>query len=206
MKTVLKKSALFTLLVALMLVSTPAQAGVGGLIVKMKSGVKAGINFYPDKPSFELPIQGKMKSVGYHLGIASRLTFLSFVYVQPELLYNRYSYDITSDATTAKMHSNLFNVPVAAGLKFGPTRFYAGPVLNIYSSSAASDDNFTDMHISYPTWGYQAGVGLSIFFLDVDLRLNGLTEAPQQSFIYNGEARTTNLPKYNLMLSVGCMF
>jgi len=212
MTNAFKKGALLTLLAGFMLASSPAQAGVGSVVMSTKSGIKAGASLSVAKPSWSDAAPagvGTMKyNLGYHAGITTRLSFLmGMIYVQPELLYNRSSFDVNSTAGATTVYGNLLDVPLAFGVKLGLTRFYAGPVFNIYSSTSTSNKNiFSDAQITYPAVGYQAGVGLSLLFLDIDLKLNGLGAAPQETFITGATSTKADLSKYNLMLSVGVMF
>ena len=192
-----------------------------GGIVSNKTGIKGGMSFYPSDPAdnFQLPMQGKMSyNLGYHVGIVSRMKFFDLIYVQPELIYNRSVYDFTLSATgfgpgsgttgATKVYTSLFNVPLQVGLSLGMLRAYAGPVLNIYSTSGYSNSGvFTTVLTSFPTWGYQAGAGLSVSFIDLDLKVSGTGKAPTQNFITSsGSTVEVDLAKYNIMLSVGFMF
>ena len=71
--------------------------------------------------------------VGFHFGLFGRIKIANF-FVQPELLFTSSGgqvkvQDITSNTETIKNQTyNKIDIPVLAGLKFGPARIEVGPV------------------------------------------------------------------------------
>jgi len=202
----MKKIALLLLVCMATLAAPKAHAG---LLISNKMGVKGGLTFYTANIKNAIPLLPKSNisyNTGFHVGIADRLTLLKLLYVQPELLYNRTSYDLKLDNGTTRVHTDLVNFPVAVGLHLLGFRVYAGPVVNILSNSGFSGSAFKKVTTTYPAIGYQGGVGFSILWVDVDFKING-GGAPTQTFINNDNSTSrVDLAKYNLMLSVGVMF
>ncbi|GAA4396219.1 hypothetical protein GCM10023187_04070 [Nibrella viscosa] len=107
------------------------------------------------------------------------------LYLQPELLYSRKSgtFDIIREGqpSTINVSVSSFDVPILLGLKGGPLRVVAGPIV-----SFRIDDNrrLQDALRDYTTgtlnnawakayYGYQLGVGLDLGKLGVDVRREG---------------------------------
>ncbi|GAA4469977.1 hypothetical protein GCM10023189_57860 [Nibrella saemangeumensis] len=107
------------------------------------------------------------------------------LYLQPEFLYSRKSgtFEIVRDGqpSTINVSVSSFDVPVLLGLKGGPFRVVAGPVV-----SFRIDDNrrLQDALRDYTTgtlndawakayYGYQLGAGLDLGKLGIDVRREG---------------------------------
>jgi len=190
-------------------ISSAKALGLG--ILTIKSGVKGGLSLYPSNPksSTDFPVDGSMKyNVGYHFGVMTRLEFIHLLYVQPEIVYNHAAYDLTLPTSgTTKLTDNTISVPVLGGVHFAFFRVYAGPVFNIANFGSGDSKYFSNVTITRPSVGYQAGVGFSLLMLDVDLRLNGTGIRPTQSlFPKTGNRQDVNLTRNNIMLSVGVSF
>ena len=221
----MKKIALVILVCIATLGLSPARAGVGLGLIKLKTGVKGGLSFYPADLTSNLPssqFSGKLTyNTGFHVGVASRLELLKILYIEPEILYNHASYDIglqpvapsTSSGTT-RVSDNFFSVPILGGLKLGlpflpiSMRVYVGPVFNIYSFGSYSKSYFSDMQTTHQGVGYQAGIGVSVLFIDVDLRISGTSAHPQQTFLLksDGSRHEVDMARHNIMLTAGFMF
>ncbi|MBS9523703.1 PorT family protein [Litoribacter ruber] len=113
--------------------------------------------------------------LGYHLGGFVRLGGRSF-FIQPEVLYTNTGGEIeqTSGPGGPVSYEATFNrldVPVMLGLKFGNVfRVQAGPVASFLLSSSF-DGNGVEYNNN--TIGYQAGIGLDIANLILDLKYEG---------------------------------
>lgn len=120
---------------------------------------------------------------GTVLGIYTR--FGRNLYLQPELLYSRKSgnFEIIRDGrpTSINVSVSSFDVPILVGLKGGPLRVVAGPIV-----SFRVDDNrrLQDALKDYTTgtlnnawakayYGYQLGAGLDLGRLGIDVRREG---------------------------------
>ncbi|MFT6148308.1 MAG: hypothetical protein ACJAUH_000989 [Saprospiraceae bacterium] len=119
---------------------------------------------------------------GIQGGLYTRIK-LGPVYIQPELLFTSESYNYTKEdlngsgvqeALTDKFNS--LDIPIMVGVKAGPIRLQGGPI----GSILISNDNQLEMlsetydrKLSNLTWGYQAGLGLDIGSVNIDVKYEG---------------------------------
>ncbi|NLA49405.1 MAG: PorT family protein [Bacteroidales bacterium] len=123
----------------------------------------------------------KGATYGFHGGVFLRLR-MAKVFLQPELLFSTRTneYTVTNiQEDFESLESQKFNkldLPVMAGLKFGPLRINAGPSASLLINSPEDlirEPGFSTMY-SRMTFGYQAGVGLDLFDkLTFDIRYEG---------------------------------
>lgn len=120
---------------------------------------------------------------GTSFGIYTR--FGKNIYIQPELLYSTKagSFDIVrpDGIKTVNVTTTSFDVPILLGLKGGPLRVVAGPVV---SFKVGDNQNLRDALNQYRTgslndawakayYGYQLGAGLDLGRLGIDVRREG---------------------------------
>jgi hypothetical protein len=124
---------------------------------------------------------------GWAYGIYTR--FGRNIYLQPELLVSSKggSFDIIRDINgqptkeTVSIKTTNFDVPVLLGLKGGPIRVVAGPIVSFRISD---DQKLRDALRDYTSgslnnalakasYGYQIGVGLDLGRLGIDVRREG---------------------------------
>ncbi|TAE29656.1 MAG: PorT family protein [Cytophagales bacterium] len=124
---------------------------------------------------------------GTAFGVYAR--FGKNLYIQPEVLYSTKasSFDIIrtengqTQTQTVNVSTTSFDVPVLLGLKGGPIRVVAGPVV---SFRIADNQQFRDALQQYTTgslndawakayYGYQIGGGLDLGRLGIDVRREG---------------------------------
>jgi hypothetical protein len=151
--------------------------------------------------------------VGFHFGLFGRIKIAN-LFVQPELLF-------TSSGGQVKLEQanqpdviknqtfNKIDVPVLAGLKFGPARIEVGPVAsfllskksNLFDASAYTDD------YKKATIGYQAGVGLDILkTVTVDLKYEGSLSRLGNGINVGGTAYPFSSRNSQIILSLGLFF
>jgi hypothetical protein len=114
---------------------------------------------------------------GYHLGAFARLGG-DFIYLQPELLFTQTGGEIvflTSNGTNAEVDVsfNRVDVPLMLGLKWGNFfRVQAGPVASILINYNLDDSFQVAQNVNYnrATLGYQAGVGIDVGNIILDLK------------------------------------
>jgi hypothetical protein len=152
----------------------------------LKAGVNSidlisnGINF--DLNNKKLKLDYVDSKFSHHLGIYSRVKLLGF-YIEPSAIFNssRASYRLT-DYTEGELVSNILeekyysiDVPVMAGIKAGFFRIYGGPVGHIHISSASDLFKISSYKQRFKdaTYGYQAGFGVDIWKLRLDLAYEG---------------------------------
>lgn len=157
---------------------------------QLKFGVKGGVNSsYIKMDNVITVIQGveeysleglKTATVGFHAGLMTRVTFFG-VFIQPELYFSSTGGEvevtdlITQDVSIKKMEFKKLDIPVLVGFKFGPARINAGPVASIIIDSKADliEKAGYEEKIKGATFGYQAGVGIDILSISLDVRYEG---------------------------------
>ncbi|MEM6320515.1 MAG: outer membrane beta-barrel protein [Bacteroidota bacterium] len=163
------------------LFTTAAQA-------QFKAGIKGGVTTYNMKLGDFLVTNGnaaedfglavKNAKFGYQFGLWTRLG--RGLHLQPELLFstNKVEYEVTDGNDVFLKEETYANIdiPIMAGVKLGPLRAQAGPIARIFLGSdeelANVIDNFQSDHDRLKI-GYQAGVGLDLWRVQVDLRYEG---------------------------------
>lgn len=114
--------------------------------------------------------------VGYQLGVFARFNLIG-IFVQPELLFTSSgsALDVTGVGEVS-VDFNKIDVPVMVGMKLGPVRLQVGPSFSFLSSAERTISGVvTDVKENYEssTVGYQAGVGIDISKLVIDLKYEG---------------------------------
>jgi hypothetical protein len=113
--------------------------------------------------------------MGYHIGGFLRMGGNMF-FIQPEVLYTNTGGEIEERTGTGTVSYeatfNRLDVPVMLGLRFAEVfRVQAGPVASFLLSS--DWDGNPDVDFNTTTIGYQAGIGLDIANLIIDLKYEG---------------------------------
>ena len=124
---------------------------------------------------------------GWAYGIYTR--FGKNIYIQPELLVSSKggSFDIVRDidgqptTETISINTTNFDVPILLGLKGGPIRIVAGPIVSFRISDdqklrdALQDYTSGSLNnaLSKATYGYQLGLGIDLGRLGIDVRREG---------------------------------
>jgi len=149
-------------------------------------GIKAGLS--SENLGFEeiqtngLRLAIKDAAYGFHLGLFARAYPGARLFIQPELLFNSNTVDFTvndiADGLVNKvLHEKYQNldIPLLVGLKFGPLRLDAGPVGHIHIASKSELGEISNYSKRFKdfTVGYQAGLGLDIWKILLDVRYEG---------------------------------
>ena len=124
---------------------------------------------------------------GWAYGIYTR--FGKNIYIQPELLVSSKggSFDIVRDINgqptteTVSIKTTNFDVPILLGLKGGPIRVVAGPIVSFRISDdqklrdALEDYTSGSLNnaLAKATYGYQVGLGLDLGRFGIDVRREG---------------------------------
>ncbi len=119
---------------------------------------------------------------GIHGGVYVRLKF-GPLYVQPEVLFNTESYHYTIDdfsqSGVQQMLTDRFNtldIPIMVGLKSGPIRLQAGPIGTLMLSNDNQLETLSETYerqLTNLTWGYQAGLGVDMGSVNLDIKYEG---------------------------------
>ena len=120
--------------------------------------------------------------MAYHVGLQTRIK-IAMLFVQPELYFNDGGGTL-EQVTTGGIHNLMtvdfkrIDLPVLLGTQFGPLRINLGPVGSyIVQESIVHDlshvpEDYTIF--SEPlTWGFQAGLGVDISRISLDVRYEG---------------------------------
>jgi hypothetical protein len=169
-------------LIVLVLVTFESNAQSSDYIT---AGIKGGVNLssisYDKNYSVNVSKTLGMKS-GYQLGAYARLGKTFFI--QPEVYFSAKDFEVnalnlvTKSNDVVAFSQKTLDVPVLLGIKLGPLRLAAGPVASYSFSADASADNALKTYFSgsakeitnRSNFSYQAGVGLDILSLSIDVR------------------------------------
>ena len=156
---------------------------------QIKFGIRGGINSSKLNSSTEV-ITGDYKItcpnysvIGYHAGLISQIKLFSF-FIQPELLYSHINNDLNvynlnsanpEDATAVKQTINRIDIPVLVGFKLSILKLEAGPVASFVISNNSDLSSITEYDLQWnkATIGYQAGIGLDIGKIALDVKYEG---------------------------------
>lgn len=174
------KKVIFVLALAAIFTTT-AQA-------QFKAGIKGGVTTYNMKlgdflvtnsdAASDFGLAVKDAKFGYQFGLWARIG--RGLHIQPEVLFstNKVEYEIQdgNDVFLGEETYTNIDVPIMAGIKLGPLRAQAGPVARIF---LGSDDKLANVIDDYQSdhdrlkIGYQAGIGLDLWRVALDLRYEG---------------------------------
>lgn len=146
--------------------------------------------------------------LGYHVGLFARLGGNS-IYLQPEVLYTNTGGEFKevqgSNEVNYEASFNRLDVPVLVGLKFADFfRVQAGPVASFLLNSDLAQDGASLSSSTMPdykksTIGYQAGIGVDVGNMILDLKYEG----PLGKVSENIGGLTTDQRQNQLILSLG---
>ena len=169
---------------------------------QIKFGIRAGLTsstVEADKVVFtnsNTTIEtSKDAKVGIQFGLFSQIS-LGGMFVQPELLLTTSGGVIkVKDINGEHLQDQRFtkvDLPVLVGAKMGPLRIGVGPVASMVlnSKSELSDINGYDDKFKKATFGYQAGIGLDIWKLAIDLKYEGNLSKLGDGVTVAGEKRS----------------
>jgi hypothetical protein len=150
-------------------------------------GIRGGINFSQLKTDFKSQSfsdnlqQSLDTKTGYVGGVYVRIG--SKFFIQPELIFSAKggSINILKNGTQQSVAIDYTNidVPLLVGLKVGPLRINAGPMASFTVSSKGLDEAIktysSNLGESFKkaSYGYQAGGGVDLGSLSLDLRYEG---------------------------------
>lgn len=187
---------------ALFALSTAAQAQflTGGL----KAGVGSSSVSVRDVTSNPAEYAKKESVTSYHAGAFARINILG-LFVQPEAIFTQTGGRLESNpnatlaSRVADIKFNRLDVPIMAGISLGNVvRVQAGPVASTLLSARQDGQNIKSF-MENSDWGYQAGVGLDIQRLTLDVRYEHISRD------YDDPANQSNydLANKQILVSVG---
>ena len=155
---------------------------------QVKFGIRAGLSSTDFNPSDlvitnsddleEFKLEVDNASYGVHFGLFTQIKGKRW-FIQPEVVFNSnkvdYSFAGLMDNQAPELLSSRYNfvdVPINAGLKFGPLRIQGGPVGHFFvnsNSELTSLDGYKE-NFKEATWGIQYGFGIDIWKTVLDFK------------------------------------
>lgn len=199
---------LFLALVAT-LICFGAQAGS-----PLKWGVKAGLNYHTvgEVTNLGKDIIESKNRVGWHAGLQASWQVTRMLSIDPELVFSRNSYDLTSSlGGGGQAFLNTIDVPVILGIKVvGPLKAQAGININVMTDSGVKgEDKPFRFSTSSQALGYLLGLGVDLGHFNVMVRYNGFFRSSESSVAFNKAQTTDDLMKMRVstwQLGVGFYF
>ncbi|WP_291402951.1 porin family protein [Daejeonella sp.] len=196
----MKKTILFTCLLALSGLSTMAQSS------KFTFGIKGGVNYSNLKTKDDLTNENSI--LGYQAGIFARVGGAG-LYFQPELYLgtkgNEYTGIQTNGSITdvkGEIKFTTLDVPLLVGTSIGTSklnlRFMGGPIISFIldedNSLGAAYNQVSDFgNYKNQTLGLQAGAGIDLGNLTFDARYEAGLSNISKSEKYNQQQRLFHL-------------
>lgn len=157
-------------------------------------------------------------NTGFHGGVFMQISFFK-LFLQPELLLS--SIDSKVEVKGLDQNSAVEKIleqsytkldfPVIFGRRFGPVRVGVGPVGTIMLATKSELDDFDDElnieeQFNSATFGYQAGVGLDIKFIAIDLKYEGNLSKLGDGIRVAGQDREFDSRSRQFIVSLGIFF
>ena len=166
--------------------------GVKGGLSTYDLGLNSAINVANGGGAFDLNVEDS--KYGYHLGLVLQARVGSFL-IQPEVVFNSNSVDFSLDQVPSgtrilnEKYQNL-DIPLLLGLKAGPMRLMAGAVGHYFLSSSSELAEFEDYEQKFDdlTYGWQAGIGVDVLNLMLDIRYEGNFSKFGDHIVFSGES------------------
>lgn len=198
---------ILTLLIGLLLIGATAQAQSG----LFSLGVKGGLGLSEYKLGDDL--QGTLSTgtkASWHLGAMFRTNVpILPIYAQIEALYSNVGGTVKFDGGTPQasfdqdVTVSRLDVPIVVGLKFGLLGI-SGRVFGGAVAQTTLADNFKDIDTDLTTesfvWGWQAGAGVDIKKLTVDIKYEAGSDLITQ------QTGAPSIKSSQWMLSLGYFF
>jgi hypothetical protein len=190
---------------------------------QIEFGIKAGLSSYDlAKDGIVIKdgnqnLEWNIKNAGYghHFGIYTRQTVLG-VFLEPALLFNSntVNFDIKKYGENGVFNTiksekyNHMDIPVIAGIKFGALRFQGGVVGHLFINSVSDvvDIKGYEQRFKNATYGWQAGTGLDVWKLRLDLMFEGNFDNFGDHITIGGHNYSFASTPSRLMLTMGYKF
>ena len=153
--------------------------------------------------------------MGYHVGFQTRIN-IAMIFIQPELYFNDGGAKIEefkNDALEATYNVNFQRVdlPLLVGVELGPARINLGPVGSYVVNESISGDvqnldpDYTVFSQSM-TWGFQAGLGIDLSKISLDVRYEGSLSSLGESITVGGADYQLDARPSQWIFSLGFWF
>lgn len=192
-------------------------------ISQIELGIKAGLSSYDlahdgflvKNSSGILEWNTENAGYGHHLGVYTRWTLWG-VYLESSLLFNSNSmnhhisyYGEGGLVNVIKNEKyNHLNLPVVAGIKLGALRFHGGVVGHFLIDRVGEVFEFDQysQQLQRATYGWQAGTGIDILRLRLDLSYEGNFQRFGDEIVIQNHSYTFAKTPGRLILSCGFRF
>ena len=147
--------------------------------------------------------QFKSKNIGWQAGLMARINLpLTNLYVQPELMYNHATYQLLkTGGESEKLNYANIELPVLLGFKLLFLRANVGPTFTL--ANITGGDVYT---IKTPDVGFQAGLGVTVKKVTIDLRYQGYFAKKWKDIDLSDVAQKLKANDGYLNLSLGYFF
>lgn len=185
-----------------------------------KIGIKGGISKYDyglskliiSDPKLSLTILDK--SVGFQGGAVIQIKLGKFL-IQPEFIFNsnKVNYSVSDsqfslvDTLLSETYRDL-DIPLMLGFKSGILRLNVGPVGHIHLSSTSELFEFDSYSQKFDKlkYGWQAGIGLDIWKIMIDIRYEGNFSKFGDHIVFNGRKYSFADNPNRLLVTAGLLF
>lgn len=172
----------------------------------------------------ELSIKAGNSRVGVHGGIFARINIPVIpIYIQPELLFSSVGgeYEVssvtggTSETSIKDVNFSRLDIPALLGTKLGPLRVNAGPIFTFILSEdngfadavrEASEITNAEQDNNGATVGYQAGLGLDLWKLALDVKYEGNLSKLGEGVTLRGNRYNFDTRNSQVVFSLGYFF
>ena len=185
------------------------------LQAQLSFGVRGGFNTSKVKLSDNIingyELDYDKGNYGYHFGVIGQLKVLA-LFVQPELLFTttKSSLKVIYQGKASYGDQNFYklDLPVIVGVKLGPLKLQAGPVAStpLGTKSKVLDQVGLSQRLKGATVGFQAGAGLQLSKLLLDVKYEGNLSKLGDGMIINGQQINFDQRVSQVILSIGYLF
>ena len=188
------------------------------LNAQFKIGIRAGISSSDIKlknyKTDQYELEYSKGNYGYHFGIISQLK-IAKLYLQPELLFSTAKSDIAykdlldpKNNKIGRQNFNKIDIPVIVGFKVAIFKLQAGPVATfiLNTKSDLLKEKKIEQNLKGATIGYQAGIGVELSSLLLDVKYEGNLSKLGSSMERNGTKVNFDQRMSQFLFSIGYLF
>ena len=192
------------------------------LSAQISFGIRGGINSsnikLNDFDGGQYRLEYARGALGFHIGGMAQIKLLN-VFIQPELLFTTTKNDVSvasfnnvafewEEPVFGEQRFSKIDIPLIAGVKLGPMKLQVGPVATMMLTSKFKELDAYNLKGEFlsATIGYQAGVGLELANLLVDVKYEGNLSKLGDGIIIAGTPYNFDQRMSQWILSVGFLF
>lgn len=196
----------FVFALGLLLFSQPLLSQTIDFGLRLGAGVsQLRVNNFDADATWESIESGDLQ-LSYHGGLYAKFKFGAFFF-QPELLYAQIQQEAQMNSRTPggpslsiPLDFQKIEVPLLLGSQIGPVRLMVGPTFSILISDRSG--NFNE-DLKAATVGYQAGLGVQLGNLSVDLRYDAQLSQTADQLLVDRSSYAADLSGHQFMLCLG---